>query len=79
MPVSVFLAASLRRYVPDYDPAEGLTVTVAPGSSVRDLARRLAIAEAEVKLIMVNGIHGDWNTILTGNERLALFPPVGGG
>jgi len=79
MPVTVFLAASLRKYVPDYDAASGLAIAVPPGSSVRDLAQRLGIPEEEVKLIMANGIHADWDTVLTGNERIALFPPVGGG
>lgn len=79
MAVTVLLAASLRRYVPDYDAASGLGMSVPPGSSVRDLAQRLGIPEDEVKLIMANGIHADWDTVLTGNERVALFPPVGGG
>lgn len=79
MPVTVFLAASLRKYVPDYDAASGLGMAVAPASTIRELTQRLGIPEEEVKLIMANGIHADWDTVLTGNERVALFPPVGGG
>lgn len=79
MPVTVLLAASLRKYVPDYDAASGFEMPLPPGSPIRELARRLGIPEAEVKLIMADGIHADWDTVLMGDERVALFPPVGGG
>jgi len=79
MALTVLLAATLRKYIPGYDAAAGHTITIDQGTSVRDVAQRLLIPEHEVKLIMVNGVHGDWDTVLMGNERLALFPPVGGG
>lgn len=79
MALTVLLAATLRKYIPGYDAADGHTIAIDQGTSVRDVAQRLLIPEHEVKLIMVNGVHGDWDTLLTGDERLALFPPVGGG
>ncbi|NLI83404.1 MAG: thiamine biosynthesis protein ThiS [Deltaproteobacteria bacterium] len=79
MPLTVVLAASLRKYVADYDPAVGKKVDAAPGATVRQVAEQLGIAGEEVKLIMVNGRAGEWDTVLQGNERVALFPPVGGG
>ena len=79
MPVTVLLAATLRKYVPGYDAGSGLEIAVPAGTSIRALAQQLGVAEQEVKLIMVNGIHEDWDAVLSGNERVALFPPVGGG
>jgi sulfur-carrier protein len=79
MPITVFLAATLRKYVPGYDAGLGHTMQIENGASVRDVARGLSIPEQEVKLIMVNGVHADWDTSLNGDERLAYFPPVGGG
>jgi sulfur-carrier protein len=79
MPLTVLLAATLRKYIAGYDAATGYGIAVGRGTSVREVAFRLSIPEPEVKLIMVNGAHADWETILTGNERLAFFPPVGGG
>ncbi len=79
MPLSILLAATLRKYVPGYDAGIGYEMEIDPETSVRDLAKRLLIPEEEVKLIMVNGIHADWETMLRGDERVALFPPVGGG
>lgn len=79
MPLQIHLAATLRKYVTGYDPAVGHSVTLKGPVIVRDLARHLHIPEDEVKLIFVNGIHADWDTPLSGDERVALFPPVGGG
>ena len=77
--MKVFLAATLRKYVPGYDGATGHDLQIPPGSTVADAARLLGIPEEDVKLIMVNGRGSNWNTILQGDERLGLFPPVGGG
>jgi molybdopterin synthase sulfur carrier subunit len=79
MALQVFLAASLRKYVKDYNPATGCEMTAEAGATVRDVARLLQIPEEEVKLIMVNGVGVPWETPLAGKERVALFPPVGGG
>ena len=79
MPLAILLAATLRKYVPGYDAGIGYEMKIDHETSVRDLARRLLIPEQEVKLIMVNGIHADWEKVLKGDERVALFPPVGGG
>ncbi len=79
MALQVFLAASLRQYVKDYNPATGCEIAVKAGATVRDVARQLQIPEEEVKLIMVDGINVAWETTLAGNERVAFFPPVGGG
>jgi molybdopterin converting factor small subunit len=79
MPLTVLLAATLRKYVSGYDAGIGYTIQIKDGASVRDVAQRLLIPEQEVKLIMVNGVHADWDTVLKGDERVAYFPPVGGG
>jgi sulfur-carrier protein len=79
MALKVFLAATLRKYVPGYDGAVGCDLEVPPGSNVRHVAMALGIPEDEVRLIMVNGIGSKWDAALKGDERVALFPPVGGG
>jgi len=79
MPLRLMLAATLRKYLPGYDGETGYEVSVEPESTVSDLCRKLAIPEKEVKLIMIEGIAADLDSVLTGNERVALFPPIGGG
>jgi sulfur-carrier protein len=77
--VQLMLAATLRKYVPGYNAETGYSMAVEAGSTIRDLAGHLGIPEDEVKLIMVDGIGAKWESSLNGNERVALFPPVGGG
>ncbi|MCK8603965.1 MoaD/ThiS family protein [Desulfoferrobacter suflitae] len=79
MALQVLLAATLRKYFPDYDHANGLTVPIRAGMTVRDLAEQLKLPVADIKLIMIDGRAANWETVLYGNERVALFPPVGGG
>jgi sulfur-carrier protein len=79
MALKVLLAATLRRFVPGYDAATGVTMETAPGGCVRDLAEKLEVPEDEVRVIMVNGVSARWDTPLHGDERVAFFPPVGGG
>lgn len=79
MAIQLLLAATLRACVEGYDSLNGHRVEVARGTTVRQLVRQLALPEDQVKLIMVNGIVAKPDTVLKGDERVALFPPVGGG
>jgi sulfur carrier protein ThiS len=79
LPIRLILAATLRKYVPGYKGETGYEASVEPGTTVADLARLLRIPEEEVALIMIDGITAGKDAVLTGNERVALFPAVGGG
>ncbi len=46
---------------------------------VEEVIDLLEIPREEVALIFVNGIHADMDRKLEDGNRLALFPPVGGG
>jgi molybdopterin converting factor small subunit len=69
------LYATLKAFMP---PA-GEDYPVEPGISVRDLLRRLAIPEEQVKLVFIDGVQARLGAVLKGGERVGLFPPVGGG
>jgi sulfur carrier protein ThiS len=79
MPLQVFLNATLRRYVPGYDPYKGLILEIPPGAPVSHIICRLGLPAEEVTLIMVNGVRQPPDFTLQGGERLGLFPPIGGG
>ena len=79
MALQVLLAATLRKFFPDYDHAIGLKVHLKPGMTVRELAQQINLPVDDVKLILVNGRAAKWDTVLQGDERVAVFPPVGGG
>ena len=79
MALQVFLSSSLRKYVPDYDPASGVELVIRKGMTVSDICRQLAVPTERIKIVMVNGTGKSLEHILEGNERVGLFPPVGGG
>ncbi len=79
MPLQVFLNATLRLYVPGYNPYVGLTREVPPGIPVSHLISQLGLPPEEVTLIMINGVRQQPDFPLQGDERVGLFPPIGGG
>ena len=54
-------------------------MTIEPGQSIREVLDTIGMPQEKAKLIFVNGIKGDLDTVLSGGERVGLFPPVAGG
>lgn len=79
MPLQVFLNATLRRFFPEYNPYQGISLDVAPGTTIAAVISHLNLPPQEITLIMVNGHHQGTDFALKGTERLGLFPPIGGG
>ncbi len=79
MPLQIFLNATLRQYAADYNPYQGISLEIAPGTTVAKVIERLGLPDQEVTLIMVDGRRREADHVLAGNERLGLFPPIGGG
>ncbi|MFO7737602.1 MAG: MoaD/ThiS family protein [Desulfatiglandaceae bacterium] len=79
MRLRVFLSSTLRAYVPDYDPLEGVELAIEGKMSIAALCRQIKVPVDRIKLIMVNGKRQPFDYALKGGERVALFPPVGGG
>ena len=73
--IQINLFASLKQYLP-YNCDD---FSIDPGLTVRDLALNIGIPLESARLIFVNGIKRDLSTPLSGGERVAIFPPVGGG
>jgi molybdopterin converting factor small subunit len=73
--IQIKLFASLVCFTPDNSD----TFPIDPGLTVRSLALGLGIPLESARLIFVNGQKRDLTTTLSGGERVAIFPPVGGG
>jgi Sulfur transfer protein involved in thiamine biosynthesis len=72
------LYATLRAYLPDYP--DGIAIINVPsGISVGKLLAELNIPCEEVKIVLVNGRHEELACRLQDNDRIGLFPPIGGG
>lgn len=50
-----------------------------PGLTVREIVEAEGLQPADIRIIMVNGVHGTLESELEDGDRLGLFPPVGGG
>ena len=79
MALKVFLSSTLRQYISGYDPAVGAEFSLDRKATVFELCRLMNIPEEKVKIIMVNGRNESFDYELRGDERVGLFPPVGGG
>jgi sulfur carrier protein ThiS len=79
MALQIFLNATLRQYLPGYDPYEGIALEVKPGTTVAQVLATLGVPAGEVALLMVDGRRQEPDFVLQGGERLGFFPPIGGG
>lgn len=73
--IELKLFVTLSRYLPDqaeqYEINDGITID--------DLFDDLQIPREQVKLIFINGKKEETTYVLKQNDRVGLFPPVGGG
>jgi molybdopterin converting factor small subunit len=60
-------------------PANATEFAIEAGTTIGQLIDRLEISPSEAKLIFVNGVRTELDTVLQGGERVGIFPPVGGG
>lgn len=79
MGLKLFLSSTLRKYVPGYQNLEGINLKVDGEITVRELCRQMNIPGEEIKMVMVNGRSEPLDHLLMGDERVALFPALGGG
>jgi sulfur carrier protein ThiS len=79
MALQIFLNATLRQYVANYNPYQGISLEVEPGTPVTQVISQLGLPAQEVTLVMVDGRRREADFVLQGKERLGLFPPIGGG
>lgn len=73
--INLKLFVTLVRYLPPNNDK----FNIKEGTTVEMLIKDLGIPEDSVKLIFVDGKKQDKTYCLKNNERIGLFPPVGGG
>ena len=79
MRVEVRLFATLRDYAPKEATAGVFSTELPEGATLDTLLAELRIATEKIHLRMVNGAGAEDSHILKDNDRVGLFPPVGGG
>jgi molybdopterin synthase sulfur carrier subunit len=78
--VEVRLYATLAAACPDLRTGQPIDLEFRDEAFLPDLVRRLRIEPRAIHLVIVNGqIVHDHSCRLSDGDRVALFPPVGGG
>ena len=75
MTIDLRLFATLQQF----EPPAAHTYQLELETPVRTLVKQLGIPEMKAKLIFINGVKGDLDTVLKDGDRVGIFPPVGGG
>ncbi len=79
MEVTVVLYATLTRYHPEGKGNEAFTIQLPEGAAVKDLFDKLGIKEGEAKQVFTKHRNRLEDYPLEDGEKVAIFPPVGGG
>ena len=56
-----------------------LALSIDENTTPKDILEKLKIDPKDVAILLINGIDGKLDSKLKENDRLSLFPPVGGG
>ena len=79
MALKILLSSTLRKYYPDYEPIKGVDFSADGKTTIAEVCREIGIPMEKIKVIMVNGKSASPDYVVKGDERIGLFPPVGGG
>ena len=79
MKVHVNLYASLAANLPANSEGSACTLEVDDGATVGTLLRVLGIEADFPKILFLNGVHADLDTVVSEGDRVAVFPPIAGG
>ncbi len=77
--METFIKIKLFATLDQFTPANADRYPISPGDTVNELLAELNIPLSSAKLIFVNSVRSEPDTILRGGERIGIFPPVGGG
>lgn len=78
--VQVAVYATLRAYLAEAKLGQAVSVTLPEGTTVTQLLEeKLGIPRKEVKIVFVNGVSRKGGYALAAGDRVAVFPPIGGG
>ena len=77
--VEIRLFASLRTYQPNKGDGDAFTLELNDKTSLGALVDKLKIPRQEIGVLMVNGKWQKENYLLQNEDRVGIFPLIGGG
>lgn len=79
MQIELNLFASFKEYLPKDNGGLHQGYDTPAESTIGDILLKLKLPGEAAKVIFVNGVRGDANTILSEGDRVGIFPLVAGG
>lgn len=79
MNVTVKLFGTLSNSCVGYDPASGINLDVPEGACVRDVTKRVNVAEASIGIVTINGKMVKAGDRITEGDEVKVFQPIAGG
>ena len=79
MKVMLNLYATLGQYLPEEVKEAGGVMDIEDGLTVEALMQQLNVPMEKVKLVFIDNLHANKESVLQDGNRLGIFPPVGGG
>ena len=79
MEIEIQLFASLRKYLPEGDPAAAVQLNVSEDATVAQVLDTLHVPVEAARLIFVNSLRASLDQLLRAGDRIGVFPPVAGG
>lgn len=73
--IQIRLFANLSGFTPD----DAAHYPIVAGTTVSDVMQQLGVPMESAKLIFIDGRKGAVDSVLSGGERVGIFPPVAGG
>jgi sulfur carrier protein ThiS len=77
--VQVKLFGTLSKSWDGYDPATGIELDVSQGTRVRDITKRVHVAETSIGIVTINGQMVKADTKITDGDQIKIFQPIAGG
>lgn len=74
MMIEVLCFATLADHTPP-----GKRMEAAEGMTMGELLPLLDLKEEDVKILFINGMHVDLESVIQDGDRVGIFPAVGGG
>lgn len=79
MKIEIRLFASLACYGSHGDLDSDGCLSFEASVTIRDAIQRLGVPENQIKLVFLNGVAASLDADLKDQDRVGIFPPIGGG
>lgn len=75
MGIEIKLFATLAKYLPE----NSKDYPIDNGETIRSLIEKLGVPEKEATLLFINSAKAELDSEIKDDDRVGIFPPVGGG